>query len=139
MLFGLALLAPLAASARSFTKCGTDVVAYFTPHRFFRGRTKFSAECDGVLWLFAFDEHRARLLDDPAAIPPEFSGFSASAVSQGHTSPTEPAAWCMAEGRLYQTYDQNIKRGWERDTPGHIASPHVSWPGGCANATPSRG
>jgi len=132
-LFGLALIAPVAVSAQTFAERGValrgaDVVAYFTDHRLVRGRAEFSAEWDGVRWLFANAEHRARFLADPAAYAPAYGGFCAWAVSQGYTAPTDPAAWRIVEGRLYLNYDQSIKRRWERDIPGHIASADKNWP-----------
>lgn len=143
-LFGLALVAPVAASARTFSERGValrgaDVVAYFNEHRFVRGRPEFSAEWDGERWLFASAEYRARFLADPAAHAPAYGGFCAWAVSQGYTAPTDPAAWRLVGGRLYLNYDQNIKRRWERDIPGHIASANANWPRLSAASTPSPG
>jgi len=145
-LFGLALLAPVAASARIFAERGvalrgTDVVAYFTEHRAMRGRDEFSTEWGGARWLFATGEHRARFLADPAAHAPAYGGFCAWAVSQGYTARTDPAAWRIVERRLYLNYDQAIKRRWERDIPGHIASADANWPrlrlAGSTNGTPA--
>lgn len=132
-LFGLLLMAPVPALARTFAERGvalrgTDVVAYFTEGRVLRGRAEHAAEWDGARWLFASAAHHARFLANPAGHAPAYGGFCAWAVSQGYTAPTDPAAWRIVEGRLFLNYDQNIKRRWERDIPGFIALGDAHWP-----------
>ena len=82
----------------------------------------------GTLGFF-LAEYRAHFSADPAAYNPAYGGFGAWAVSQGDTAPTDPAAWRIVDGRFCLNYNQSIKRRWERDIPGLMASANANWPG----------
>lgn len=107
---------------------GYDPVAYHTENRPVKGDAALSLRWQGAEWLFASAENRAAFEADPMRYAPQYGGYCAFAVSQGYTAKTEPDAFSVVEGRLYLNYSRRVRKMWERDVPGHIASANKNWP-----------
>jgi hypothetical protein len=107
---------------------GYDVVAYVTDGRPVAGSPQFETKWNGVLWRFASAMHRDTFLKDPERYAPQFGGYCAYAVSQGHTANGDPQVWKIVDGRLYLNYSTSVQRTWQKDIPGYIAKARGNWP-----------
>lgn len=107
---------------------GYDPVAYHTESRPVKGDTALSLRWQGAEWLFSSAENRAIFEADPMRYAPQYGGYCAFAVSQGYTAKTDPDAFSVVDGRLFLNYSRRVRKMWERDVPGHIASADKNWP-----------
>ena len=107
---------------------GYDPVAYFTDGKPVEGRSEITHEWNGAVWRFATAEHRDLFVADPAKYAPQYGGYCAYAVSQGHTADIDPAAWKIVDGKLYLNYDREVQKLWEQDVPGYIRKADENWP-----------
>lgn len=107
---------------------GVDAVSYITDGRPVQGSPQFEARWNGATWQFASAAHRDTFLADPARYAPQFGGYCAYAVSQGHTANGDPHVWKVVDGRLYLNYSASVKRTWEQDIAGYIAKARANWP-----------
>jgi hypothetical protein len=55
-----------------------------------------------------------RFIDDPETYVPQYGGYCAYGVSEGHKSPTEIDTWTIND-KLYFNYNSNVKKKWEVD------------------------
>ena len=108
---------------------GYDVVAYFVDSKAVKGDPRFEFTWDGARWRFVSAEHRDRFAADPQQYAPQYGGYCAYAVSQGHTASADPEQWSVVNGRLYVNYSASVRATWERDTPGYITKADANWPG----------
>jgi hypothetical protein len=107
---------------------GYDPVVYFVEGRPVRGPEAFTHAWGGAAWRLASAASRDRFAADLAAFAPQYGGFRAFAVSEGHDAPIDPAAWKIVDGRPYLHYDRGVQRRWEADIPGRIAKGDTNWP-----------
>ena len=107
---------------------GYDPVAYHAENRPVKGDTALSLRWQGTEWLFSSAENRAIFEADPMRYAPQYGGYCAFAVSQGYTAKTDPDAFSVVDGRLFLNYSRRVRKMWERDVPGHIASADKNWP-----------
>ena len=124
-----ALAAPPVYAEGGLACDGTDVVAYFTEGRAVPGDPAIALDWNGARWLFASDASRAAFEADPSAHAPQYGGYCAYAASKGYIAPTDPAAWTIAEGRLFLNYSRSVRALWLLDRDGHIARADANWPG----------
>lgn len=119
---------PMRFLKRGLALDGYDAVAYFTESRAVQGRAEFEHQWDGARWRFASAANRDRFAKEPERYAPQFGGYCAYAVSQGHTASADPEAWSVVGGRLYVNYSQSVKRTWEKDPAGYIRQGEANWP-----------
>jgi len=108
---------------------GYDPVAYFTDGKAVKGDSKFQSADKGATYYFASAEHKAAFDKEPAKYEPQFGGFCAYAVSQGHTAPISPDAFQIVSGRLLLQYDLGIREKFNKDTAGNLSKADANWPG----------
>lgn len=107
---------------------GYDPVAYFTDAKPVQGNPAISHDHEGAKYLFASEANRDAFKKEPAKFAPQYGGYCAWAVSQGYTAHGDPNAWTVANGKLYLNYNQSVKKGWEKDIPGHVTKADANWP-----------
>lgn len=107
---------------------GYDAVAYFTEGKPVKGSPQFQYDWMGAKWLFASAANRDQFAKDPAKYAPQFGGYCAYAVSQGHTANIDPEAWRVVDGRLYLNWSKGVQKKWEADVPGNIKKGNENWP-----------
>ncbi len=59
---------------------------------------------------------------------PQYGGYCAFGMSQGHAVPVDPEAWKIVDGKLYLNYNKDIQKEWFKDIPGHIHEANENWP-----------
>ena len=108
---------------------GYDPVAYFQQSLPVKGSPEFSFKWMDATWLFSSAGNRDKFAADPQRYAPQYGGYCAYAVSQGHTASIDPEAWRIVNGKLYLNYSKAVQKTWEKDTAGYIQKADQNWPG----------
>lgn len=108
---------------------GYDPVAYFTVGKPTKGDQKYSYSYQGATWYFSSAENLATFKQAPEQYSPQYGGYCAWAVSQGHTASGDPNYWKIVDGKLYLNYDKSVQQKWEQSIPSFIQSANSNWPG----------
>jgi hypothetical protein len=61
-------------------------------------------------WWFASAEDRDECARNLEKYAPQYGGYCAYGVSQGHTAPIDPEAWTIIEGKLHLNDSKGVKR-----------------------------
>jgi len=136
LLFGVALRSALAApqadpvnqDRSGVAVKGYDVVAYFTQSKPVKGSAAFTHPYIGATWWFASAADRDEFARSPEKYVPQYGGYCAYGVSQGHTAPIDPEAWTIIDGKLYLNYSKGVKKTWSEAIPQHIERANQNWP-----------
>ena len=107
---------------------GYDPVAYFNEARPVLGKLELTSDWNGATWHFASADNLAAFKADPAKYAPQFGGYCAYGVSQGHTVKTEPDAWAIENGKLYLNFDKSIQTKWIAGKQDLIPAAEKNWP-----------
>ncbi|HWB26928.1 MAG TPA: YHS domain-containing (seleno)protein [Chitinophagaceae bacterium] len=107
---------------------GYDVVAYFTKSQPVKGDSKFALKWNNATWYFASQADLDLFKASPAKYAPQYGGYCAYGLSQGHKASTKPEAWTIINGKLYLNYNMDVKDKWQKDTNGYIVKADANWP-----------
>ena len=107
---------------------GYDVVAYFEDGKPVEGSADFTAEYKGATWRFASADHRDMFKANPEAYAPQYGGYCAYGVSQGHAVRGDPMHWKIVDGKLYLNYNSGVQKKWVKDIPSNNAKADAEWP-----------
>jgi len=105
-----------------------DPVAYFRQSKPVKGSPAFVYQWMNSSWWFASAEDRDEFARTPEKYAPQYGGYCAYGVSQGHKARIDPEAWTIVEGKLYLNYSQGVKKTWSEAIPQHIEEANRSWP-----------
>lgn len=108
---------------------GYDPVAFFTDSRPVIGNSQFQSDYRGAKYYFASQEHKTLFDKEPAKYEPQFGGYCAYGVSQGHHVPIKIEAWQIVNGRLLMQYDLGVKDKFNKDQQGNLQKADQNWPG----------
>ena len=109
LIFGVAArIAVVAASqADPVNKDGSGVaIKGYDPGRVLhaskpvKGSAAFTHQWMDATWWFASAEDRDEFARIPEKYAPQYGGYCAYGVSQGHTAPIDPEAWTIVDGKL---------------------------------------
>jgi|ERR1041385_1802587 YHS domain-containing protein len=107
---------------------GYDPVAYFTDGKPVEGKKQFEYRWMNANWRFASAEHRDLFAKNPDKYSPQFGGYCAYGISQGHAVSIDPEAWRIVDGKLYLNYSKDVQKKWLVDIPGFIKKAEQNWP-----------
>ena len=107
---------------------GYDPVAYFEDGKPEKGNPAYQFQWKGAMWRFSSAARRDAFAKEPARYAPQYGGFCAYGVSEGHTAPIDPEAWTIIDGKLYLNYDKQVREDWKNDTKGRIQKADQNWP-----------
>jgi len=107
---------------------GYDPEAYFEDGKPVKGDAAYQFQLKGATWRFSSAAHREAFTKDPERYAPQYGGFCAYGVSEGHTAPVDPEAWSVVGGKLYLNYDKKVREDWKKDTDGRIRKADENWP-----------
>jgi hypothetical protein len=79
-------------------------------------------------WHFASAQHRDAFVKSPESYAPQYGGYCAYGVSQGHTAPVDPAAWKIINGKLYLNYNSEVQGLFSKDPSSAIERADQNWP-----------
>jgi YHS domain-containing protein len=108
---------------------GYDPVAFFTQNKPVKGNPQFASDYNGARYLFASAEDKATFDANPGKYEPQFGGFCAYGVSQGHTASIKIDTFQIVDGRLLFNYDLDVKKEFQKDTQGNLKKADQNWPG----------
>ena len=108
---------------------GYDPVAYFTQSKPVKGSASFTHQWMNSTWWFASAEDRDEFARTPEKYAPQYGGYCAYGVSQGHAVNIDPEAWAVIDGKLYLNYSKGVKKTWSEAIPKHIEEANRNWPG----------
>lgn len=106
---------------------GYDPVSYFTESKPVRGNGKYTAEYEGVTYLFSSEANRNAFDKDPAKYLPAYGGYCAYGVAVGKKFWGDPEVWEIVDGTLYLNLDKSIQQEWDKDKPGYITKADSNW------------
>jgi len=120
--------APVNQSSDGVAIEGYDPVAYFTDSKPVKGSSQYTYRWEGAVWHFASAEHRDAFAKSPESYVPQYGGYCAYGVSQGHTAPVDPAAWKIINGKLYLNYNREVQQLFLKDPSSEIEKADQNWP-----------
>src|SRR5271165_7034115 len=80
---------------------GYDPVAYFKENKAVKGDKKFSFSWNAADWYFSNQKNLELFKTDPEMYAPQYGGYCAYGLADGHKAPTDPQAWTITDGKLY--------------------------------------
>ncbi|NIP76994.1 MAG: hypothetical protein GTN90_13870 [Xanthomonadales bacterium] len=107
---------------------GYDPVAYFAAGEPVPGNPAYSFDWQGAKWLFASVQNRDTFAGNPDRYAPQFGGYCAYAVSQGHVLDSNPKVWSVTDGKLYLFLGKDAQAKWSQDIRASIARAVNNWP-----------
>jgi hypothetical protein len=107
---------------------GIDPVAFFEDGHARPGVSTHHLRWQDSEWLFATASHRDRFAAMPAHYAPAYGGFCAFGIARGYRAASDPAAFTIAQNRLYLNASKSIQRLWRGDMPGFVAKADAMWP-----------
>jgi YHS domain-containing protein len=120
--------APVNQSSEGVAIEGYDPVAYFTDSKPVKGSPQYTYQWHGAVWHFASAQHRDAFAKFPDSYAPQYGGYCAYGVSQGHTAPVDPAAWKIINGKLYLNYNREVQELFLKDPSSGIEKADQNWP-----------
>ena len=120
--------APLNLDKNGVAIQGYDPVAFFTQGKPVKGTPQFQSSFKGAEYYFASAEDKAAFDGNPAKYEPQFGGFCAFGVSEGHLAPVKIEATQIVNGRLLMQYDLDVKKEFNKDQAGNLAKADKNWP-----------
>jgi YHS domain-containing protein len=106
---------------------GYDPVAYFKENKPVKGNDQFSFQWKNAKWLFSSKENMNAFSQDPEKYAPQYGGYCAYGMSEGHKAPTDPNAWTIVEGKLYLNYSPKVKEMWIKNPSARIEMADKNW------------
>jgi YHS domain-containing protein len=107
---------------------GFDPVAFFTESKPVKGDEKISYEWKAARWLFSSIANMESFKNDPEKYAPQYGGYCAYGMADGHKAPTETDTWTIIDDKLYFNYNRKVKEMWSKDTKGFIEKANANWP-----------
>lgn len=107
---------------------GYDVVAYFTEHMPIKGSKEFSFDWNSATWFFSRRDHLDSFKTNPRRFAPQFGGYCAFGMADGHKAPTDPFAWTIVDDKLYLNYNKEVQGMWKEKQAEYIQTAEKNWP-----------
>lgn len=108
---------------------GYDPVAFFKVGQAVAGADSLAYTWKGVQWNFSSQNNLDSFKLHPEQYAPQFGGYCAYGMAQGHKAPTEVNTWTIENGRLYFNYNSKVKTLWDKDRAAMIEKAINNWPG----------
>jgi len=107
---------------------GYDPVAYFEESKPVKGKSELSYSWKQATWHFASKQNLDDFKSNPEKYAPQFGGYCAYGMAEGHKALTSPDAWTILDAKLYLNYNKDVKELWNKDRPGNIEKAKKNWP-----------
>jgi YHS domain-containing protein len=106
---------------------GYDPVAYFESNKAIEGNKEITADYNGATYQFSSENNKSLFLKNPTQYEPQFGGFCAYGVSEGHESPIQPEAFTIVDNKLYLNYNLKVRELWSKDQTTRIEKANGNW------------
>ena len=107
---------------------GYDSVAFFTKGRPVKGDPRFQSRHKDAVFYFTSEKNRQLFQARPEKYSPQFGGWCAYAVSQGHVSPVDIEFFKIQNGRLILQHNQKAWDLYEKAPRENLAKADQNWP-----------
>lgn len=107
---------------------GFDPVAYFTDSKPVKGKSDLTYKWQDVTWSFASQTNLDAFKANPEKYTPQYGGYCAYGLSEGHKSPTDPDAFTIVDDKLYLNYNPKVKTLWSKNRDTRIKTADANWP-----------
>ncbi len=107
---------------------GYDPVSYFTESKPVKGDKQYSFAWNGATWYFASQQNLDAFKTNPEKFAPQYGGYCAYGLADGHKAPTDPQAWLVADGKLYLNYNKEVQLMWKKKQEEYIQKANKNWP-----------
>jgi len=107
---------------------GYDPVAYFIMGKPVKGSKQFSVSYKGADWNFSSKQNAELFKANPGRYAPQYGGYCAYGLADGHKAPTDPDAWTIVNGKLYLNYDKDVQGLWTKKQKEYIITADKNWP-----------
>jgi YHS domain-containing protein len=107
---------------------GYDPVAFFKESKPVKGADSLSYTWKEATWLFSNRQNLEAFKADPDKYAPQYGGYCAYGLSQGHKAPTQTDTWTVVNDKLYFNYNSKVKELWTKDQPALIKTADEKWP-----------
>ena len=136
VLFSVVALTSLVVSAQKselFIKSGEaisgyDPIAYFKEGQAIEGKDQFHYNWHGADWHFSNQQNLDSFKMNPQKYAPQYGGYCAYGMYQGHKAPTDPNAWTIVNGKLYLNYNLKVRELWRDKKEEKIETADKKWP-----------
>lgn len=107
---------------------GYDPVAFFSQSKPVMGVDSINYLYKGANWLFSSTENLAKFKADPKKYEPQYGGYCAYGMADGHKAPTQTETWAVIDGKLFFNYNSKVKELWNKNQPAFIEKANSLWP-----------
>lgn len=107
---------------------GYDPVAYFKESKPVKGNEQFNFKWNDANWIFSSQQNLDSFKLNPEKFAPQYGGYCAYGMSDGHKAPTNPEAWTIVDGKLYLNYNSKVKVYWNKELAKRIEDADKNWP-----------
>jgi YHS domain-containing protein len=107
---------------------GYDPVAFFIESKAVEGTKEFTYKWKNATWHFASKKNKDLFITNPEKYAPQYGGYCAYGMADGHKAPTETNTWTIVDNKLYFNYNQQVKEEWNKDQPNLIRKADEQWP-----------
>ncbi|HLG38678.1 MAG TPA: YHS domain-containing (seleno)protein [Chitinophagaceae bacterium] len=107
---------------------GYDPVAYFTENKPVEGKPEFVYTWGSANWYFSSQQNLDSFKVNPERYAPQYGGYCAYGLSEGHKAPTSVDAWKIVNGKLYLNYNIKVRELWSKNREERIETANKNWP-----------
>jgi len=107
---------------------GYDPVAYFKENKPVKGDKQYAYSWNSATWYFASQQNLDAFKASPEKFAPQYGGYCAYGLADGHKAPTDPQAWLIADGKLYLNYNKDVQQIWKKKQAEYIQKADKNWP-----------
>jgi YHS domain-containing protein len=107
---------------------GYDPVAYFTEGKAVKGNENLTYHWHDADWYFSSTQNLNSFSKNPDKYVPQYGGYCAYGLSEGHKAPTDPDAWTIVDGKLYLNYSKDVRTKWRESEKERIEKADKNWP-----------
>lgn len=106
---------------------GFDPVAYFESNKATLGTKDINTEHNGAIYYFSSEANKILFLKNPSQYLPQFGGYCAYGMSEGHKAPVTPEAFTIVDNKLYLNYNLKVKEMWVKKQKECIEKANENW------------
>ncbi|MEP7377538.1 MAG: YHS domain-containing (seleno)protein [Chitinophagaceae bacterium] len=107
---------------------GYDPVAYFSAGKPVKGDEKLVYNWNNANWYFSSKANLDSFKTNPEKYAPQYGGYCAYGLSEGHKAPTDADAWTIEDGKLYLNYNTDVRKMWSKEKKERIEKADKNWP-----------
>jgi YHS domain-containing protein len=107
---------------------GYDPVSYFAEKKAVKGNETFHYTWKGANWYFSSKVNLDSFRIHPEKYEPQFGGYCAYGMAEGHKASTDPQSWTILDGKLYLNYNKEVLNQWKKDQSTNIIKADRNWP-----------